>query len=713
MKTLTKGLLALSLAAGALAAPRVLAAQAVMPEAVVLSPEPGERVSPNGVFVAVSFIDPAGQLDPQSVAVRVGGVDVTSEARLDGGVLTWRPAQPLQSGPQRIAVTANSRGGGAISPATWTFVVSPLADAQGAALPAAPFADVPGTRLRGTLALEGASQSVSGAGAPLRRGEEFLPLMWLNAGGVIDGPWRYAARVHLSGYESRELQPVNRFRFDLRGPFLNLSAGDVTPVFHDLILAGRRVRGAQGELWGGPFRIAVVAGESRRAIDGRLLAGDPTVVDRFGTYGQNLFAIRPAVGSGRHFQLGLTALRVRDDVASIPDLRTAPVGTAGATQSANQAPKDNLVTGLDLTLRFAGGKLLLQYDNAISLLANDITGGPLTEAELDQVMSASGNESIGVDPSSFERYFILNASLIPLDPRGLTNVAQQARASVRAGNHLLVGEWRSIGGSYYTLGYQALQRDRQGFRLRDSFSALSDALVMSLGFERDQDNLDDVKTATTTNSTIFGTANWQQSPNGLGLYATVRVGTRTNDLARGFDGALDEQTLSLSGGTSVPIGQFSGYNTRLSLNATIVDRDDPQNLLSGSKDLYLLGGLHAATEDEESTGSVLVGMNTSELTGVASSQVDIFRLAANGRHRLTTEWSATADGSYTVASSPDGAGASALDYNRIELLGGAEYEWRISTVVGLTVGMISYTDNLFPTRDTRELIARLRVSRAF
>jgi hypothetical protein len=236
---------------------------------------------------------------------------------------------------------------------------------------------------------------------------------------------------------------------------------------------------------------------------------------------------------------------------------------------------------------------------------------------------------------------------------------------------------------------------------------------MSLGVERDHDNLDDVKTATTTTSTIFGSANWQESANSLGLYATVRVGTRSNDLARGLDGALDEQTLSLSGGTSIPIGQVSGYNTRLSLNATIVDRDDPQNPLSGSKDLYLLGGLHAEADQQESMGSVLVGMNTSELTGVANSKTDIFRVAASGRHRFTTEWSGTADGSYTMASSPDAAGASGLDYNRIELLGGAEYEWQVSTLVGLTVGTISYKDNLFPTRDTRELIARLRVSRSF
>ena len=66
-----------------------------------------------------------------------------------------------------------------------------------------------------------------------------------------------------------------------------------------------------------------------------------------------------------------------------------------------------------------------------------------------------------------------------------------------------------------------------------------------------------------------------------------------------------------------------------------------------------------------------------------------------------------------MALSPETAGEFGLDYNRIEALAGAEYEFRATTLVGLTFGVIDYTDNLFANRDTRELIARLRVSRTF
>lgn len=690
-----------------------VSAQSVLPEALVLSPEPGERVGPGGVLVAASFIDPGGRLDPTSVTLHINGVDVTARAELSGGVLTWIPTEPLAPGPQRIVLRASDVSGAALDAVTWSFNVGSLADAPAGVTVQPGSVAPPSTRLRGTLIVEGAGQQVSGAGAPLRRGEDFLPSMWLNAGGIIRPGWRYATRVHMSGYESGDRQPVNRYRFDLRAPFMNLSAGDVNPVFHELVLSGRRVRGVQGELWAGPARISIVSGQSRRAIPGTVDLANPTLVDRYGTFGQSLFAVRPSFGSGRVFQLGLTMLRVRDDVESLQGARTQPGSSGGSTRSVNPAPKDNLVTGLDLTLRLAEGRLLLQYDNAVSLLANDISSGPLTEAGLDSILDAAGYDPLDLDPSRFERFFIVNAAMIPLDPRGLTNVAQQVRATVRAGSHLLSAEWRSVGGSYYTLGYAALQRDRAGIRIRDSFTALDDALVMSVGLERDQDNLDDVKLATTTASGVFANANWQAVPDGLALSGTVRVGTRANDLQPTAGGAIDEQTRMLSAGASIPVGQLAAFRSRVSLNASVIDREDPVNPQSGSRDLYLLGGLHGESASRETTGSVLLGVNRSELTGFSDATTNLYRFVATGRHRVAPQWIANLDGSLTAARSPEEAGEMGLDYDRSELLGGGEYEWMATTTIGFTAGVVSYADHRFEGHDTRELVARLRVSRSF
>ena len=255
----------------------------------------------------------------------------------------------------------------------------------------------------------------------------------------------------------------------------------------------------------------MVRGETRRGIPGLLDPVDPTQIFRVGTYGQNLFAVRLAFG-GETFQLGITALRVKDHVESIEDLRVASSGDQDApTQRVNPAPKDNVVAGTDVTLRLAGGRVLIEHNLAFSLLANDISGGPITQEQLNDYLRDAGEDTLTIDPADYEKYFTLNTSLIPLNPLGLTSVAQQARVSLRAGTNIFTAEWRSIGGSFYTLAYPTLVRDRTGIRIQDSFSTLDGALALSGGFERNEDNLDEVKPTTTTNTGLFANLSWQAS----------------------------------------------------------------------------------------------------------------------------------------------------------------------------------------------------------
>ena len=89
-------------AAAALLAPSV-PADAQQPGPLILSPDPGERIPAAQVLVAVSL---AGA---DSVSVRVGTRDVTAEAEVAGGVLTWRPREPLAPGPHRVVVTLGPR----------------------------------------------------------------------------------------------------------------------------------------------------------------------------------------------------------------------------------------------------------------------------------------------------------------------------------------------------------------------------------------------------------------------------------------------------------------------------------------------------------------------------------------------------------------------------------------------------------------------------
>jgi hypothetical protein len=668
---------------------------------VILSPEAGERVPADQVLVAVTL--PGAD----SVTVRVGARDVTAEATIENGVLTWRPREPPAPGPQRVVVAM--RGA---EPVAWTFTVAPAPHAAVAAAPGAPVREPSRAVPHGSLVMEGGGTSVSGPGADFSREKEVLPQLWLTAGGELMRGWRYSANAYVTGYESSTRQPVNRFRADLRAPWFSLALGDVNPALHDVILSGRRVRGGQVDLRAGPFRLDVVAGRTNRAIVGSLQPLDPTAVRRAGTFGQDLWAVRPSLGAGDRFRVGLTLMHVRDDVESIPLLRTAPSALDSSTVAVNPAPRDNLVGGMDVTLRLSGGRFTARYENALSLLARDITDRPRTKAELDSIFNELGIDPPGIDPGAWDQFITLNASLIPLDPSKLTSMAHQLRTTLRAGAHTLSAEWRSIGTDYYSLGYPGLQRDWRGWQLRDSFTLPGDALFVTAGLEQDHDNLDGSALATTTNRGAFATLTWQ-APREMVFTGSLRLGTRGNDLATGSPGALDETTHALSLGALVPVALVPAFRTRVSLNGSWVARSDDANPVGDTRDLYYLVGLQGETPDRVMDFSVMAGQNRSELPGLANGRTTFDRLVLGGRRQLDPRWAVRFDGSYLGARSPDSPLAPGPRYTRTEALGGGEFQWRQDLGVTFTAGLVSYADRRNPALSTHELVARIRLSRTF
>ncbi|HEU4556522.1 MAG TPA: hypothetical protein VFS20_01690 [Longimicrobium sp.] len=698
----TRCVVALLAMLGATAPATPLAGQTEAPKAVILSPEPGELVPGDQVLVAVT-LPPA-----DSVSVRIGLRDVSAEAALENGVLTWRPSEPLAPGPHRVVVSA--RGA---DPLAWTFTVAPAHRVAQAAVPGAP-APRPRSRIipHGSLVMEGGATSVSGSGEQFSRQEEFLPRMWFNAGGELRPGWRYTARAHVTGYESSDRQPVNRFRADLRTPALQLAVGDVNPVLHDVILAGRHVRGGQVGLRLGPLHLDAVAGRTRRSIDGALQPLDPTLVLRPGTYEQNMFAVRPSLGVGDRFRVGFTVMRTRDDVESIPLLRTQPSAVDSSTASANPAPRDNLVAGLDVTLRLAGGRFTARYENAASLLTRDITERPRTRAELDSIFADFGVEAPGVDPGDWDDFIILNGTLVPLDPRELTNMAHQVRTTLRAGAHTLSAEWRSVGIDYHSFGHPGLQRDLRGWRVRDSFTLPGEALFVTAGLEHDRDNLDGSALATTTTNAAFATLTWQ-APREMVFTGSLRLGTRGNSLAQDETGALDQSTRALSLGALVPVALVPSLRTRLTLNGSWVSRSDPANPVGDTRDLYYLAGIQGETEDRETDFSLQAGQNRSDFPGLDGANTTFDRVVVAARRQLTPRWAARFDGGLTTARSPAGGVAPGPRYTRTEALGGGEWQWRNDMGVTFTTGIVSYSDQRAPALDTRELVARVRLSRAF
>lgn len=682
---------------------------------LILSPEPNDLIPQTTAMISLSFIDPGRVLNVNSVRLVVDQVDRTSDANINGDVLVWLPDAPLTQGPHGIRVTMNANDGSPLPTVSWSFIVTKPPEGVVPTIPAAPEErkGLPSwAMLKGNVTVEGSMNNVGGDGADFQREAPFTGKAWLNVNGQLGKSWRYAAYTHVNSYESSTRQPINRLRFNLRNNWMTLLLGDATPHMQELILWGRRVRGWSLDLRGGIVNVAVVSGQSRRAIQPALYSSDLTAVFRRGTFGQDLFAVRPYFGNGKRFQLGITVMKVRDDVNSVDDLRTQP-DISGVTESANPLPKDNLVAGLDLSIRALQGKFTLSYSNAASLYTNDISGGPITKTELDSVLLEHGIDDIGLNPEDFENIFIINESMIPLDPTGFTSLAHQVRSSLQLGSHLIGARWRSVGGSYYTLGYPSLMRDRSGFRIQDSFSLLEERLRVTVGWESYNDNLDDMKPTTTGTSALTLDLYWQQEPTSPGFSLGYRNYARQNDEQNPANGGLDESTGTISAGAFVPVSLVGGIRSRLNLNILSVGRDDVRNPLTGTKNNYYLLGLSNSFLDRPTDFAISYGMNTSDLTGYPDATTTFHRVLLQGRHTFSQNWNGIGDIVMTRAVSPEDAGAFGLDYSRWEMTGGAEYYWKATSYASLRAGFISFTDNRRTGYDSTQLVVRLRVTQAF
>ncbi|MFO7768373.1 MAG: hypothetical protein R6W82_05400 [bacterium] len=688
---------------------------------LILSPEPGEVVPQTTSLISLSFIDPAGELDVTSVRLLLDGSDVTADATVSGEVLVYIPRGALRRGLHSVVVTARARDGSGLPTTSWSFATGPPPEGISPETERRPPEEREGlpawARLNGNVIVEGAVHSIGGEGADLRRQAPAEAKAWVNLGGRLGGSWRYDFYSHLNSYESRIRQPINRFRFNLRSSWLTVGAGDVTPRLQELMLWGRRVRGLSMDVRGGPVNLAVVSGQSRRAVTPFVapLTDTTGTVWRRGTFAQDLFALRPYFGSGQKMQFGLTFMHVRDDVGSLDPLRAT--NASGTTTNANPLPKDNLVAGLDFLLRAFDGRFSISYNNALSLYANDITSGPLTASQLDSVLADYDSElPFDFDPADWENLFIFNASMIPIDPSSMNNLAHLVRASLQLGGHTLGVRWRNLGGSYYSMAQPSLQRDRAGLRVQDSFRLFDDQLGVTVGWEQYNDNLDGSKSVTTDNSALTLDVMWQSDPAAPGFMAGYRGFGRSNDLQTLSAGGIDENTTTYSLGGFMPVGSIRGLRTQLNINFTRMGREDALNPQTENTNSYYLISLRGRSMDRTDDYVLTYGINTLDqmiATGPStfeSSETTFHRLQLRGRRAFSSSWYGTADLLLTQAGTRSAYG---LDYGKQEIFGGAEYHWTRASRASLRAGFINYKDGLRTGVDTSELAIRLRLTQGF
>lgn len=453
---------------------------------LLLSPEPNETLAADEVVLAVSLVNEDRVADSSSVQLFMDGQNVTPQATISAVLITYEPAG-LQPGRHWFKIAAKDLHGRPVPAMVVNFKVSgKTADEETAA------------EFQGHIFSDLRQENVS------KQNESFAM-----GGGDFSGQYgalRYTGQVFLTSLEDKNYQPRNRYFLSLQTKWIGATVGDTHPNFNDLILWGNRIRGVGGYVHLGFFNVDAVYGETYRQVEGlgsllpvlsatgdtlQTVAGTDSTklsISRYGTFRQKILGIRPSFGSGRHFQLGLSLVKVKDDTGSIK---------YGAM------PKDNLVVGPDFRLALDRGHFVIQAYGAFSLLTNNIYPGPISSDEIKDVFGE--DVDIPIDPADLEKYLILNDSTTPLDPTKLTSLAYDATIKLNYFHNLLSIGYKSIGSEYTSLANSWIRKDIQGFYFSDRLRLFNNKLYLTFGYE---DYLDNFSRDDSNPSTSLKTLNY-------------------------------------------------------------------------------------------------------------------------------------------------------------------------------------------------------------
>ncbi|OQX94734.1 hypothetical protein B6I21_09100 [candidate division KSB1 bacterium 4572_119] len=434
-------------------------------QATILSPESDERVAEKDALIAVSFLGEVSKLDLKSIKLFVDNKNVTSTATITENMLTYIP-RTLLPGSHQVKLELADSDGVRFPDMVWRFYIVSEKEAA---------------RQQQKLPFKGDVYAEF-------RNEKFADTTYsvTNFGGKIRGklgPLKYRGRVFITSREDKAFQPRNRMLIEAGTSWIGIKFGDTHPTFNELMLWGRRVRGIEAYIKFGFFNVEFVTGQTYRKIEGMPYTDDPanqppnylhpetglpvtstTGIYKYGTYQQNLMAIRPSFGSGKNFQLALNLVKVKDDAESIQH---------------STKPKDNIVLGPDLTLAFDNHRIEFKASAAFSLLADDISNGALSSDDLEEQFG-----ELPFDPAQYEQYFVINTSLIPLDPTGLTSLAYQGSFKFNYFNNNINVIYKSVGSAYNALANSFMRKDIQGFSAYDRIRLYRNQIYLNLGFEK-------------------------------------------------------------------------------------------------------------------------------------------------------------------------------------------------------------------------------------
>lgn len=468
-------------------------------EILVLTPSDGEIMTLEELLITVSFIRAPDKIDVSKTKIFLNNRDITGYALFteDLIIITGENIEGLTTGIGLLKIEIYENDGTRYHSITKNFNI---------VTPAVATAIASRWSYRGALRAEARNESFN------QKANDYINLSADVNASYED--WKMNGYLYITSEEKSNLQPYNRFLANIQNSdWLDLKVGDSYPRFSNLIMDGKRVRGISGALNFGTFNVQAAFGETDRKIEGTLLQtfsretaplssdviaineskyGSPFGRVYLGTYKRQIFAIRPSFGSGKNFQWGLTYLHAKDDDGSIE---------LGAR------PQENAIFGTDLVFSLDDKNIQFTSQAAFSLFNKDISGGTLTDAQIDSIFG-SGLYS-DVDPSDIKniknilgKIITVNQFIGPLNPQEFASLAAEAAVSFNYFNNTLRTSYIYRGNDYFSFGQTFLRTDVKGINIVDRIRLLDNKLFVSLGYEMLEDNLQETKIATTKYQTL-------------------------------------------------------------------------------------------------------------------------------------------------------------------------------------------------------------------
>lgn len=469
-------------------------------EILILSPAENELLTMDEFFVSISLFKVSDEVDKSLTKIYLNEVDITSKAVIAGDLIVFNPNNfpgSVSVGNQKLSVSIFKKDGSLYARTERFFSVTK--DYQ-------ELKNIEGLAFRADFQAESRNESFSSASKWFNNFSANLTSSYFD--------WTLRGYAYITSEENSKSQPRNRYSISLQNDWMYLKAGDSYPMFPELIMNGKRVRGLNGGFAFGFFNVDAAFGEINRELEGRYTNyystsnkpflsnivsvdsskyGFPYAEAEFGTFNRNLFAIRPSFGSGENFQIGFTYLHSKDDINSIK------IGTR---------PKENVVVGTDMKFSFDDQRFVLKGQSAVSLINNDITNGTLTDAEIDSLFGAEGS-TLDIDPDLIKnvkkvmgKFITVNENIGPLNPQELSSLSAEAELQLNYFSNQFRAGYIYRGNDYNSFGQDYLRKDVAGININDRISLFDNKLFFTIGFETLTDNLQQTKLSTTDYKTI-------------------------------------------------------------------------------------------------------------------------------------------------------------------------------------------------------------------